>query len=113
MRAFQQDHGCEVDGEVGPETINALNAAMGESDGGAADAKTVVIYGGNCYVRTAPNTSGKILGVAHNGYRLTYQGQTSVDGWNLVVYNNANGWVSGKYSRVEARCSRSGKKTMR
>ncbi len=30
----------------------------------------VTIVGGNCYIRTAPNTDGKIVGVAHKGDKL-------------------------------------------
>jgi GH25 family lysozyme M1 (1,4-beta-N-acetylmuramidase) len=51
-------------------------------------------------VRTAPNTSGKKLGVAHEGDRLPYGGETSENGWNLVEYKGKNGWVSGKYSKL-------------
>ena len=67
------------------------------------DARYVQIVNGNCYVRTAPNTDGKKLGVAHRGDILDYQGVQSADGWHLVVYNGQNGWVSGKYSEpIEA-----------
>lgn len=100
VEEFQQDYACQVDGEAGPETIKALYTALGDSDGASSGARYVNIVGGNCYVRTAPNTSGKKLGVAHNGDKLKYQGQTSSDGWNLVEYKNQNGWVSGKYSRL-------------
>ncbi len=65
-----------------------------------AAARYVEIVGGDCYVRTAPNTSGKKLGVAHRGDRLKYGGQTSDNGWRLVEYKNKNGWVSGRYSRL-------------
>lgn len=100
VEKFQTDHACQVDGEVGPETLKALYTALGDADGVSTGARYVFIVGGNCYVRTAPNTSGKKLGVAHNGDKLKYQGQTSSDGWNLVEYKNQNGWVSGKYSRL-------------
>lgn len=98
---FQHAHGCIEDGEAGPETLEALYKALGDSDGGPASAKYVQIVNGNCYVRSAPNTSGRKLGVAHRGDILNYQGQTSTDGWNLVEYKGKNGWVSGKYSRLE------------
>ena len=100
VEEFQQDYACQVDGEAGPETIKALYTALGDSDGASSGARYVNIVGGNCYVRTAPNTSGKKLGVAHNGDKLKSPGQTSSDGWNLVEYKNQNGWVSGKYSRL-------------
>lgn len=103
VERFQTAHGCMVDGEVGPETLAALEKAMEAAEAPVADARYVQIVNGNCYVRTAPNTDGKKLGVAHRGDILNYQGQTSADGWNLVEYNGVNGWVSGKYSEpIEA-----------
>lgn len=98
VERFQTAHGCMVDGEVGPETLAALEKAMEAAEAPVADARYVQIVNGNCYVRTAPNTDGKKLGVAHRGDVLSYQGQTSDDGWNLVEHNGQNGWVSGKYS---------------
>lgn len=100
VRAFQQAHDCAVDGEVGPETLAALNKAMEDSEAPVRDARYVKIVNGNCYVRSAPNTDGRKLGVVHRGDILNYQGQTSADGWNLVEYNGVNGWVSGKYSEL-------------
>ena len=100
VERFQTAHGCMVDGEVGPETLAALEKAMEEAEAPVKDARYVQIVNGNCYVRTAPNTDGKKLGVAHRGDVLSYQGQTSADGWNLVEYNGKNGWVSGRYSEL-------------
>ena len=100
VEAFQTASSCAVDGEVGPETLDALRKAMEAAEAPVADARYVQIVNGNCYVRTAPNTDGQKLGVAHRGDVLSYQGQTSADGWNLVEYNGQNGWVSGKYSEL-------------
>ena len=100
VERFQTAHGCMVDGEVGPETLDALHAALEEAEAPVAEARYVKIVNGNCYVRSAPNTSGKKLGVAHRGDVLNYQGVTSNDGWNLVEYDGQNGWVSGKYSEL-------------
>ena len=103
VERFQTAHGCMVDGEVGPETLAALENAMEAAEAPVKDARYVQIVNGNCYVRTAPNTDGKKLGVAHRGDILDYQGVQSADGWHLVVYNGQNGWVSGKYSEpIEA-----------
>ena len=100
VRKFQTAHGCMVDGEVGPDTLAALEKAMKDAEAPVAEARYVKIVNGNCYVRTAPNTNGKKLGVAHRGDILDYQGVQSADGWHLVVYNGQNGWVSGKYSEL-------------
>ena len=51
-------------------------------------------------IRTAPNTDGKILGVAHRGDTLPYGGRVSDGGWLLVQYKGQNAWVSGKYGRI-------------
>ena len=56
--------------------------------------------GGNCYVRDEPGKTGAILGVAHDGDRLSWLGRRSEDGWLLVDYHGRAGWVSGKYGRL-------------
>lgn len=99
VRNFQKAHKCEVDGEVGNETLSALENALGGGDVNFT-AKSVKIVGGQCWVRMAPNTSGKQLGVALEGQILQYGGQQSEDGWLLVAFNNQNGWVSGKYGKL-------------
>lgn len=104
LKKFQSDAGIDVDGECGPQTIAALNAAiekLHEIDGCTDScALKVHIVNGDCYVRSAPNTDGKKLGVAKRGTVLPYSGQTSEAGWNLVEYKGQNAWVSGKYSEV-------------
>lgn len=102
VNRFQRDNGLEIDGEFGPLSMAALRAAMAAQDEPPAKARHVKIVGGNCYVRDKPNTSGRVLGVAHSGDVLTYRGETSADGWHEVNYNGKNGWVSGKYGRLEA-----------
>lgn len=63
--------------------------------------KNVTVTGGSVYIRTAPSKeNGKILGVAHKGDILPYQGVISENGWYLIIYNNKNGWISGKYSVI-------------
>lgn len=102
VRKFQKEHKCDVDGQVGSQTLAALNAVFNaQGDGDAAGARKVRIVGGQCYVRSAPNTSGEILGVAKENTVLAYQGQTSENGWLLIEYDNKNGWVSGNYGKLE------------
>ena len=102
--AFQQDPGLTVDGVFGARSLAAYEKALLELDKpgeiSETGARHVVIEGGNCYVRTAPNTDGKIIGVAKRGEKLVWQSETSEAGWLLVEYLGVNGWVSGKYGRL-------------
>lgn len=103
VRAFQTAKGLTVTGKYDAETHASLIAALkGETPEADADkARLVEIEKGKqCYIRTAPNTDGKVLGVAHSGDRMQYQGQTSESGWHLVVYKEQNAWVSGKYGKL-------------
>lgn len=107
VEAFQLDHGIKVNGKLDAATLAALEAAITALDTPAEAPRYVVIEGGKCYVRTAPNTSGDKLGVAHEGDKLLFGGQIDEETlWLLVQYTpkgaNApvNGWVSGKYGRL-------------
>ncbi|MBO5917365.1 MAG: peptidoglycan-binding protein [Oscillospiraceae bacterium] len=101
VEAFQRAHGLAETGVYDAPTRAVMEEALDRLDAPVDDPRDVRIVGGNCYVRTAPNTRGAKLGVAHEGDVLPYQGQTSADGWHLVIFKNQNGWVSGKYSRLE------------
>ena len=100
VEKFQREHGCSADGEVGPETIAALEKALADTDD--ADATRVKIVGGQCYVRTEPNTSAsaKKLGVAKENTVHPYLGQKSENGWLKIRYRNQDAWVSGKYGQL-------------
>ena len=104
LRDFQKDVRLEEDGECGPATLVALEKAVEalESTGCSGDSCpiNVTIVGGNCYIRTAPNTDGKIIGVAHKGDKLPYGGTVSDGGWPMVEYNGQNAWASGKYAKL-------------
>ena len=101
VRAFQKDARLDVDGECGPTTLVALEKTVDALVGVKPTGQTVRICGGNCYIRTAPNTDGKKLGVAHQGDGLPFAGDVSDTGWLLVQHNNQNAWVSGKYGKIE------------
>ena len=89
-----------MDGECGSQTLAALRAALSALEDEKPIGRTVQIGGGNCYIRTAPNTTGKILGVAHNGDKLPYGGETSDGGWLMIEHDGQNAWVSGKYGKL-------------
>ena len=100
VMAFQGDHKLGMDGQYGPKSHAAMLEAL-EADEPEAEHRYVAIEGGNCYVRTAPNTDCKILGVAHRGDVLPYGGEKADNGWLLVAYKNENAWVSGKYGKLK------------
>ena len=103
LTAFQEAAGIDADGECGPITIEALNKALDAlDDAPTASGQVVRIEDGDCYIRTAPNTTGKKLGVAHRGDTFRYGGEASDAGWLLIEHNGANGWVSGVYGRLVA-----------
>lgn len=63
--------------------------------------KKVRIVNGNVNIRTAPNTSGEIIGVAYNGDTLEYGGKIDAGtGWISVIYNGQNAWISNKYGEL-------------
>lgn len=100
VRRFQTQEDLAPDGEFGPLSLAAMNKAL-EQLNAPADAKQVQIYGGNCYVRSSPVVQkDNIRGIAHEGTKYPFTGQTSADGWLEIVYKDKAGWVSGKYGRV-------------
>ena len=99
VRQFQRANNCDVDGEVGQQTLAALKTATTATVEQPSMAR---IVGGNCYVREVPDTTSKILGVVYEGTVLDWLGEASDDGWLLVNYNGQKGWVSGKYGRLIA-----------
>lgn len=102
VRAFQTSYSLEVDGEYGPKSHAKLMEILSEipDDEPEPSADYVEIFGGNCYVRTAPNTEGSIIGVAGRGERFAYEDETSPEGWHKIAFNANEGWVSGRYSKL-------------
>ena len=100
VRSFQKDHELFADGIYGPKTHKAMSEALAAMDAVPEEPRRVTVVGGNCWVRTAPNTEGTKLGVAHAGETYSFGGQTSDDGWLLITFANQNGWISGKYGRL-------------
>ena len=101
VKQFQKDHNLEPTGIYDAETRAAMEKALDEQDEPADEPKHVLICGGDCYIRSAPNkTNSKKYGVAHRGDIYPYQGETTDDGWHLIIYKNKNAWVSGKYSKL-------------
>ena len=100
LRRFQRAKGLEADGEAGPATVEALEAALAKLEKPVSGPGQVLIHGGNCYVRAEPNRAAAKLGVVRDGERYPYAGETSQDDWHCIEYKGRKGWVSGKYSRL-------------
>ena len=63
----------------------------------------VLVTGGSVNIRSGPGTDKKDIGTAHKGDLLSYQGVTEPWGgrdWYLIEWENQNGWISSKYSKL-------------
>ena len=63
----------------------------------------VRVVGNTVYIRSAPGTGARVLGIVKRGDLLAYQGEKYMLGnilWYLIVYKGQNGWISGKYSEI-------------
>ena len=100
VKDFQTNCNLAVDGEFGPEDCVKMYAILAKINHPVDNPNKVRIYGGSCYIRSMPNTDGKILGVAHAGDKYEYAGQTADNGWHLIVFRSRQAWISGKYSRL-------------
>lgn len=98
VEAFQDKFDLDVDGEYGPKSHAVMERELVKLDTPTDKIKKVVIDGGNCYVRSEPNTNGKKLGVAMDDETYEFAGEVSENGWHKIKYKNVEGWVSGKYS---------------
>jgi uncharacterized protein YraI len=64
----------------------------------------VLVTGASVSIRSAPGAQHQRVGIVHRGDRLPYQDEThmlSGTPWYLIIYNDDNGWISGKYSELE------------
>lgn len=101
---YQNDHDLEKDGIAGEKTIGSILDEINKTpDTPPLVGDKVKIVGGNCWIRSEPNTAGDKLGVAYAGFVYPWNGKEQ-DGWYGVALTSdaVTGWVSGKYSRVEA-----------
>lgn len=104
VRALQTHAKILVDGEFGPDSLEALIALEGvddDSDDPAPslpiDVATVRITGGSVYVRIGPDTDYDSVDVVHENEVLAY---ANPDNWVPVLYDGRICWVSGKYAEV-------------
>lgn len=99
VRALQRDKGLQIDGDYGPKTHKAMVAALEARRALNRTGDMVQIDGGQCYVRTAPSTSGAVMGVVARDSTWPYAGETAENGWLKIQWSGGAGWVSGKYGR--------------
>ena len=100
VRALQKDAGILVDGEFGPDSLKALTALEVDDDEeteSTPSTGSVLISGGDAYIRTGPGTSYDKAGVAKSGDKLAYANE---DNWVPVLVGGRILWVSGKYAKV-------------
>lgn len=95
LKAFQKANGLEANGKYGEKTDAKMQELLK-----AKTAGIVRITGNSVNVRSLPNTSGKVLCVAHRGAEFDYYG-TGENGWYKVTYKGAEAWVSPKYSELK------------
>ena len=98
VKGFQRVYNLHVDGVMKKDDYTVLFKELGLY-------KQVLITGGSVNVRSAPRYDTKVLGVAHKGDLLPYQGETKRaenKDWYLVIFKNQNAWVSSKYAEVVA-----------
>lgn len=100
VMAFQREHGLPVTGIYDQATRSALQNLD------TRIIQYVEITGNSVNVRNAPGTSGtKVLGVAHKGDKLLWKELVNDKGgtiWYNVNFNNKDGWVSSKFSKLLA-----------
>lgn len=101
VKQFQQDQGLTVNGAFDEKCVAALDAALVAISLPVEDPQSVVIEGGDCYIRSEAGTNGKILGVAKRGSVHSYAGETSQTWWIRIRHGSGTGWVSGKYGRLK------------
>ena len=108
VKAYQAAKNIVQDGAVGPLTRVAMETDLPDSDAtDAPDApqqpvkgqKIVLISGGNAFIRSTPTTTGAVKGVAKEGDQFDFTGDTSLEGWQAVMYNNELSWISGKFAK--------------
>ena len=95
VKGFQRVNNLDVTGVFDHKSYVALMAALEK-----AKKYVQIDEGKKCFIRTGPGTEYEEIGVAHSGDKLPYQGVTFENGWHLVMYDNRNACVSGKYSKL-------------
>ena len=104
---FQRARGLKADGIYGENTHKALMAELAEraaqddeEEEPPIEIMTVVLTGGDSYIRAGASTAHDILSVAKKGMRFPLIA-TALNGWHSISFDGGVGWVSGRYTSVE------------
>lgn len=85
-----------------PEPDQPDDIDSDDTDDWTVEPPYVRITGGSVNIRSGPSPSYASMGVTHAGDRLHYFGFADPeDGYLLVEYDRATGWVTPKYAEVE------------
>jgi peptidoglycan hydrolase-like protein with peptidoglycan-binding domain len=102
VQAFQRAVGLSVDGVYGKATHAALTATKpaveDEPDEPTEPTGSVVIQGGNAYIRSGPGTQYDKVGIARAGER--YELAEAI-GWVPVLVDGEVRYVSAKFAKVQ------------
>ena len=96
VKAFQEDHNCDVDGEVGKQTLAALKNASNKTEvkNDTVSDNAIAITGGSVNIRKGPDKN-------YGPYKTAYKGdkfeRVNSSDWVCVEYKDAAYWVSAKY----------------
>ena len=101
VEAFQELQGLEVDGIVGPMTIEKIMSLIeDESDPIAEQTKKIRVTGNTVNIRDLPSVeTGRIMKVAKKDE--LYDATGNIDGkWHEIYVNDEKGWISNTYAEV-------------
>lgn len=104
LKAFQTAQTLPADGIFSEDDLVALRALVPDDADPVEPEKpeepegSVVIAGGDAYIRTGPGTGFSKAGVAHVGERYV---PAVTDGWVPVVIDGEVRWISAKFATVE------------
>jgi peptidoglycan hydrolase-like protein with peptidoglycan-binding domain len=105
IRGFQRQHGCQVDGIVGPETLGAIDQARGIEPNPAAAAATQR-YRAGAASRYQPTTgtsgAGEASGAGGVNAVAGQPGATGLDGFDRIIEHTLRFESGGRYDAWNA-----------
>lgn len=94
VKAFQKEHGLEVDGEYGPKSYAAMQAELDKLNDIPSvtpdPAENLTVASGEWNVRIGPGTNFPTAGIVEKGDKLT---SLDAENWVPVLYKGEAMWV--------------------